>query len=115
MSEQTEATQVDPGSQVDVAEATPTLFIDTLPEDLRDNPTLKRFTNVGDLAKSYVNARQHIGENKLTLPGKHTTESEWNEIYSKLYEEGKIVFEDGEVPEDYVPHHLRKGDSTDEK
>lgn len=84
MSEQTEATQVDPGSQVEAADAAPALFIDTLPEDLRDNPTLKRFTNVGDLAKSYVNARQHIGENKLTLPGKHTTESEWNEIYSKL-------------------------------
>jgi hypothetical protein len=84
MSEQTEATQIDPGSQVEAAEAAPALFIDTLPEDLRDNATLKRFTNVGDLAKSYVNARQHIGDNKITLPGKHTTESEWNEIYSKL-------------------------------
>ena len=84
MNEQVEETQVDPGSQVETANAAPTLFIDTLPEDLRDNPTLKRFTNVGDLAKSYVNAREHIGENKITLPGKHTTESEWNEIYSKL-------------------------------
>jgi hypothetical protein len=84
MNEQVEETQVDPGSQVETANAAPTLFIDTLPEDLRDNPTLKRFTNVGDLAKSYVNAREHIGDNKITLPGKYTTESEWNEIYSKL-------------------------------
>ncbi len=51
MNEQVEETQVDPGSQVETANAAPTLFIDTLPEDLRDNPTLKRFTNVGDLAK----------------------------------------------------------------
>ncbi len=85
-----EAVQVDTGSQVEGSapseqqQAAPVNFIDTLPDDLRGETTLQQFNNVGDLAKSYVHQRKFMGHDKMLVPGKHTTESEYNEIYKKL-------------------------------
>jgi len=59
-------------------------FLDQLPEDLRGEPSLKNFTNVGDLAKSLVHAQKMIGMDKIPVPGKHSTQDDWNVIYSKL-------------------------------
>ena len=59
-------------------------FLDQLPEDLRGEPSLKNFTNVGDMAKSLVHAQKMIGMDKIPVPGKHSTEDDWNVIYSKL-------------------------------
>lgn len=59
-------------------------FLDQLPEDLRTEPSLKNFTNVGDLAKSLVHAQKMIGMDKIPVPGKHSTQDDWNVIYSKL-------------------------------
>ena len=54
---------------------------DTLSEDLRNNDSLSKFTDINALAKSYVNAESMIGKDKIVLP---TTEDEWNEAYNKL-------------------------------
>ena len=83
---ETEAVQTDTGSQAEVAAPSeaPATFIDTLPEEIRSEASLKSFTNVGDLAKSYVHQRKHMGHDKMLVPGKHTTEGEWNEIYKKM-------------------------------
>jgi len=59
-------------------------FLDQLPEDLRGEPSLKNFTNVGDLAKSLVHAQKMIGMDKIPVPGKHSTADDWNVIYDKL-------------------------------
>jgi len=59
-------------------------FLDQLPEDLRAEPSLKNFTNVGDLAKSLVHAQKMIGMDKIPIPGKHSTQEDWEVIYSKL-------------------------------
>lgn len=59
-------------------------FLDQLPEDIRSEPSLKNFTNVGDMAKSLVHAQKMIGMDKIPVPGKHSTEDDWNVIYSKL-------------------------------
>ena len=59
-------------------------FLDQLPEDLRGEPSLKNFTNVGALAKSLVHAQKMIGMDKIPVPGKHSTADDWNVIYSKL-------------------------------
>lgn len=76
--QQSEATQetqaADPG----------VTFLDQLPEDLRAEPSLKNFTNVGDLAKSLVHAQKMIGMDKIPVPGKHSTKEDWEVIYSKL-------------------------------
>ena len=54
---------------------------DSLPEDLRDNESLQKFTTIDGLAKSYVNAEQMIGKDKMVMP---ESESESTEVYSRL-------------------------------
>lgn len=54
---------------------------DSLSEDLRNNDSLSKFTDINALAKSYVNAESMIGKDKIVLP---TNESEWSEAYNKL-------------------------------
>jgi len=74
----------DTGSQEIASEATPVSFLDSLPEDLRNEPSLRTFTDPGSLAKSYVNAQRMIGADKIALPSKSATPDEWREVYAKL-------------------------------
>ena len=62
----------------------PTSFLDMLPENLRQEPSLRSFTNPADLAKSYVHAQRMIGADKVALPGNSATDDEWRAIYQKL-------------------------------
>lgn len=83
MSEET--TQVT-GSQ-DVATAAPAApvgFLDSLPEDLRMEPSLRNFTDPASLAKSYVHAQRMIGADKIPLPGKSATDEDWANVWSRL-------------------------------
>jgi len=66
------------------AEAAPVSFLESLPEDLRNEPSLRTFTDPGALAKSYVNAQRMIGADKIALPGKSATPDEWREVYNRL-------------------------------
>ena len=75
----------DTGSQEAVAaEAAPASFLESLPEDLRNEPSLRNFTDPGSLAKSYVHAQRMIGADKVAIPGKHATPDEWREVYTRL-------------------------------
>jgi len=82
-----EATQ-DAGSQEvatqAVAEsAAPVNFLDSLPEDLRGNPSLQNFTDAGSLAKSYVHARSMIGADNIGRPQESWTDEQWTNFYSE--------------------------------
>ena len=82
-----EATQ-DTGSQEvatqPVAEsAAPVNFLDSLPEDLRHNPSLKNFTDAGSLAKSYVHARSMIGADNIGKPQESWTDEQWTNFYAE--------------------------------
>ena len=92
-------------------------FLSTIPEDLRDHPSLGPIKDVENLARSYVNAQRLIGADKLPMPVNPTTE-DLDNIYSRLgrpenaegYEiavDGNIVTE--EVAKSYadVAHNLR--------
>tara|TARA_R100001443_G_scaffold15093_3_gene24913 strand:- start:218 stop:1027 length:810 start_codon:yes stop_codon:yes gene_type:complete len=80
-----ETTQENPGSQeAPATEAAPVHFINTLPEELQTEPSLRNFTDAAGLAKSYVHAQKMIGADKLPLPGKSATDEEWNNVYQKL-------------------------------
>ena len=57
---------------------------DSLPEELKTNASLEKFSDVSTLAKSYINAESMIGKDKMVIPGANTTEDEWNDIYDKL-------------------------------
>jgi hypothetical protein len=92
-------------------------FLSTIPEDLRDHPSLGPIRDVENLARSYVNAQRLIGADKLPMPVNPTAE-DLDNIYSRLgrpesadgYEipvDGNIVTED--VAKSYadVAHNLR--------
>ena len=57
---------------------------DSLPDELKSNASLEKFSDVSTLAKSYINAESMIGKDKMVVPGANTTEDEWNDIYDKL-------------------------------
>jgi hypothetical protein len=81
-----EETTQDTGSQ-EVASAAPAAsvgFFDSLPEDLRAEPSLRNFTDPVSLAKSYVHAQRMIGADKIPLPGKSATDDEWRQVYKRL-------------------------------
>tara|TARA_Y100001954_G_C15769487_1_gene583604 strand:- start:241 stop:1080 length:840 start_codon:yes stop_codon:yes gene_type:complete len=56
----------------------------SIPEDIRGHKSLETIQDVGSLAKSYVNAQSMIGADKIAIPGKSSTQDQWNEIYAKL-------------------------------
>jgi len=64
--------------------AAPTDWRSSLPKELQENAAIKKYTSVEALAGAYVNAQKLIGSDKIPLPGKHATEEDWKNIYSKL-------------------------------
>ena len=60
-------------------------WADSLPEDIRKDPSLSTIKTLPDLAKSYVNAQKMIGKDKIPVPdAKHATEADWLAVYHKL-------------------------------
>lgn len=59
-------------------------FVSTLPEDIRSDPSLATFKNVGDLAKSYVSAQKMIGMKRVAAPADNWNENQWNEFYGAI-------------------------------
>ena len=58
-------------------------FLQQLPEEIRDHPSLQSINDVGNLGLSFVNAQRLIGADKIPLP-KNPTEDDLSNIYSKL-------------------------------
>ena len=92
-------------------------FLQTIPEELREHPSLSPIKDVENLARSYVNAQRLIGADKVPLPV-NPTDEDLDNIYSKLgrpetaegYEigvDGNIITED--IAQSYadVAHKLR--------
>lgn len=59
-------------------------FIATLPEDVRNEPSLRNFRDVGDLAKGYVNAQKLIGTRRVPAPDANWTDQQWSDFYSQV-------------------------------
>ena len=61
-----------------------TSWKEAISEEFRSNPNIEKFTEIDALAKSYINATQMIGQDKVSVPNKNSTEDQWNEVYDKL-------------------------------
>lgn len=80
-------------------------FIESLPEDLRAEPSLATFKDVGGLAKSYIEAQKLIGTKRIALPGEKATDAEWDAFYNSIgrpesvdkYEVVQLKDKDGKV------------------
>lgn len=62
----------------------PTSWKDTLPDDIKADPSLKSIEDVSNLAKSYVHAQRMIGKDKIVVPSQFATDDEWRGVYQKL-------------------------------
>jgi hypothetical protein len=58
-------------------------FIDSLPEDLRSEPSLADFKDLSGLAKSYVSAQKMLGSS-VRIPTEEASPEAREEFYSKL-------------------------------
>ena len=63
---------------------TPASWKTSISEEFRNDPNIEKFTEIDALAKSYINATRMIGQDKVAVPNKNSTEDQWNEVYSKL-------------------------------
>ena len=57
---------------------------DSISETYRNDPSIEKFTEIDALAKSYINATRMIGQDKIVVPNKNSTEEVWEEAYTKL-------------------------------
>ena len=57
---------------------------DSISEAYRNDPSIEKFTEIDALAKSYINATRMIGQDKIVVPNKNSTEEVWEEAYTKL-------------------------------
>jgi len=75
---------------------------DSLPADLKDNPTLSQIPDVQTLAKNHVNVQKLIGTEKIERPKEDWTPEQFSDFYTKLGRpaESKDYDLDGiEIPE----------------
>jgi hypothetical protein len=64
--------------------AAPTDWRSTLPDDVKADPSLASFKDVGSLAKSYIHAQKLVGADKIPAPQKNWTPEQWTEHYERL-------------------------------
>jgi hypothetical protein len=63
---------------------TPASWKSSISEEFRNDPNIEKFTEIDALAKSYINATRMIGQDKVAVPNKNSTDDQWNEVYAKL-------------------------------
>ena len=74
-----------------------------LPEDIREHSSLSSIQDVGNLAKSYINAQSMIGRDKIPVPSEHSSPEDWDNVYDRL---GRPA-----TPDDY---EVQLNDDSDE-
>ena len=92
-------------------------FLNMIPEELRDHPSISPIKDVENLARSYVNAQRLIGADKIAVPV-NPTDEDLDRIYDRLGRpetpkdysfdvDGSVITE--ELATDYadVAHKLR--------
>jgi len=63
-----------------------------IPKEYQDEKSLQNFSSMDSFVKSYLNAQRMVGLDKIAIPNKHSTESDWDQVYQKL---GKPESPDG--------------------
>jgi len=83
--EQATTETAQPTTSVATPAAQPTSsWKDSISEDFRNDPSIEKFTEIDALAKSYINATKMIGQDKIVIPTKNSSQEAWDEAYAKL-------------------------------
>lgn len=77
-------------------------WYEALPEDMRDDPSLKLIPDIPTMAKTLIHAQKAIGADKVPLPSKHATEEDWKRFYNKIGLPEKFDDYKIEAPKDAV-------------
>lgn len=80
-------------------ETSDTSWKDSLPEDLRDNPSIRDIKDVDSLAKSFVHAQSMMGKDKVVIPGPNASDEERSDFYSRLGRSEKYSIPKPDMPE----------------
>jgi len=59
-------------------------WMESLPEELREDATLKSIQDFPSMAKMLVSGQKMIGADKIIIPGKESTDEDWGKIFNKL-------------------------------
>lgn len=78
---------------------------DSLPEELRGHSALQSFSDVTNLAKSFISTKEMVGKKGLIPPGANASPEEWDRFYSDL----------GRPPVDKYEVKLAEGQNVDPK
>ncbi len=59
-------------------------WLAALPEEIREDATLKNVTDIKSMADQLVKAQRMVGANKVAIPGKHSTEGDHKDFWIKM-------------------------------
>jgi len=59
-------------------------WMETLPEELREDETLKSIPDFTAMTKMLVSGQKMIGADKIVVPGAESTDEDWGEVFKKL-------------------------------
>lgn len=88
-------------------------WLDSLPDDIKKDPSLQMFKEPSALAKSWVNAQKMIGAKAVQIPGDNATDEEVAAFYNKLgrpesADKYEIKLPDGKVLDDGFAKGLKE-------
>lgn len=59
-------------------------WLETLPEEIKSDPSLAVFKTPEELAKSFIHAQKMIGADKVVIPGEKSLPQDWENFYKKI-------------------------------
>lgn len=80
----------------------------SLPAELQESASLKRYKSVSDLAGAYINAEKLISGDKMAVPNQNWTENEWKNFFTKAgvpekVDDYQVKFKEGvTIDEDFA-------------
>lgn len=81
---------------------------DSLPEDIRANPSISAFQDVPSLTKAFIHAQSLVGKKGAIVPGEKATEEEWQSFYKAIGVPDSEKY-DVPAPKDYkMPDEMSK-------
>ena len=80
--------------------AIPENWKDAIPQEFREEPSLKSIVDFNSLVKSFVHAQKMVGKDKVILPDKHATDQDWAAFFGKIGHPSRLEEYKIDIPKD---------------
>lgn len=85
---------------------------ETLPEEIRGNATISKYSDIGSLAKAHIELQGLVGKKGVFPPGEKATPEQWKEFYKSVgqpdFEKYEVKLPDGKKVNQSVFDGFRK-------